>query len=650
MYQIFSFRCLLLLNISLALAAFSRCSFQRSTVIPPSVSATQSFSLNLLQWNKQQKVKLQPHQLAVIDFLEKNSVKGTIVNHYLGTGKTYTAIGYAERVSDRPIIIMAPHYLEYHWLEHLEKYGVKDKSRYHFFADTAPETLLKRNLSNSVIIIDESHRFVSNTRSSQPHYSDLYKEIQSAYRVLSLTGTPIYEDIYDFIYQVNLVAGKTILSFNHHNFDRDMFVINPWKSLFRGYLANTFLNHQLMLQSIISLPLHFYINDYLMIKLSDEANSNVVTNPHKIVNGIISIFAPLSPFLMTFLLNRIVTNKPILKFSLRELNLIKMRKITKKYVSYYDFSKNENAYPTRHFLRKNLSYNDAQVNFLYKFLDNDLNHFELKQILKDTHYSRLSQNFTQLNISQLQEKYGAQAGAGREFGNFSFIGKASPDPIKNTISITRPEKFEQILKTIEKSTGPTVVYSHYYHNGLLMFKQFLDAKGYQNQYEILHPKYTLEDYTRIVGQFNAGKVKILLLHPNITEGISLKGTRQLHFLEIPINTACQKQIVGRVVRYRSHTHLPKPEQYVQIYYWCYRIAVFDLRAYFLKRKIWHYRFNESYHVPITRGRNLLDKKALEKNMSPDIEAYKLLHTLDRYTSLFIQHLKTYSIESNYRCL
>ena len=86
-------------------------------------------------------------------------------------------------------------------------------------------------------------------------------------------------------------------------------------------------------------------------------------------------------------------------------------------------------------------------------------------------------------------------------------------------------------------------------------------------YAILHPDDPIDKYENIVTQYNQGKIKFLLIHPEITEGISLVGTQQLHILETPYNKSFQEQIIGRAVRYRSHVHLPKKEQHVNIYIW-----------------------------------------------------------------------------------
>src|SRR5690606_20768226 len=120
---------------------------------------------------------------------------------------------------------------------------------------------------------------------------------------------------------------------------------------------------------------------------------------------------------------------------------------------------------------------------------------------------------------------------------------------------------------MKKSSGPVVIYSHYYHNGLMLFKDYLDTMGERGKYEVLDPELSPEMYEQIISKYNNGQLKYLLIHPEITEGISLKGTNQLHILEPSFNKSAQDQIIGRAVRYMSHAHLAQDKRYVNVYIW-----------------------------------------------------------------------------------
>ena len=67
---------------------------------------------------------------------------------------------------------------------------------------------------------------------------------------------------------------------------------------------------------------------------------------------------------------------------------------------------------------------------------------------------------------------------------------------------------------------------------------------------------------KIVEDYNAGKLKALLVSSAGGEGLDLKGTRQVQVLEPHWNVEKLKQVEGRAIRRGSHTNLPEEEQNV----------------------------------------------------------------------------------------
>ena len=64
----------------------------------------------------------------------------------------------------------------------------------------------------------------------------------------------------------------------------------------------------------------------------------------------------------------------------------------------------------------------------------------------------------------------------------------------------------------------------------------------------------------------------LLLHPIYTEGITIFGAEQIHILEPIPNLSKKEQLIARVVRYKSHDHLPPEKRHVDIYQWSCEIT------------------------------------------------------------------------------
>jgi len=82
---------------------------------------------------------------------------------------------------------------------------------------------------------------------------------------------------------------------------------------------------------------------------------------------------------------------------------------------------------------------------------------------------------------------------------------------------------------------------------------------------------TIDKIIRVVNDYNNGLVKVLLLSSAGSESLHLKGTRQIHIMEPHWNDAKIQQVIGRAIRYKSHSYLPKEQQHVTIYKW---ISVF----------------------------------------------------------------------------
>src|SRR5688572_22442792 len=115
-------------------------------------------------------VQLLPHQQFPIDYLLKHDdVKGLIVNHYMGTGKTYLGIGFAEHFKKQSVVILAPRFIEAHWMEHVRNFPAGNPKRYQFVSyNDAPKMLMGKDLSNTVLIMDEVHNLIKLIKSADP--------------------------------------------------------------------------------------------------------------------------------------------------------------------------------------------------------------------------------------------------------------------------------------------------------------------------------------------------------------------------------------------------------------------------------------------------------------------------------------------------
>ncbi len=238
--------------------------------------------------------------------------------------------------------------------------------------------------------------------------------------------------------------------------------------------------------------------------------------------------------------------------------------------------------------------------------------------------------YIRINSTLLQKQLRNMPGAGRDIGNLG----------------AEPPKFGRVLEKLHPGEK-TVVYSNYYENGIKLFAKYLDTHGYQGQYAILLPDMEPEQFSRVVTEYNVGKKPILLLHPEIKEGVSLKGTRQFHILEPVLNSTTQEQIIARAVRYQSHMELPKNERKVDVYLWKAVIGGFNFKNFELRKDNWLKRYRElSDWADFGRGITQIDKNYDFKMYSPDEYAAIRVNDLKENIAVLKDVLSENSIESS----
>ena len=107
-----------------------------------------------------------------------------------------------------------------------------------------------------------------------------------------------------------------------------------------------------------------------------------------------------------------------------------------------------------------------------------------------------------------------------------------------------------------------VVYSNYLRSGLLPYKERLQKANIPfGEFSGDMDRKVRDDMIR---QYNANKLKALLISSAGAEGLDLKGTRLIQLLEPHFNEEKEKQIIGRGIRYGSHASLPPEQQHVLV--------------------------------------------------------------------------------------
>jgi len=158
--------------------------------------------------------------------------------------------------------------------------------------------------------------------------------------------------------------------------------------------------------------------------------------------------------------------------------------------------------------------------------------------------------------------------------------------ISNAFRSVNNSKVNFVMDLI-KPNQKIVIYTTYLENGILLLKNRLDEinmsyaeiTGRQNAVgkEISKNRFNHfvpddEGYRKKVRKIGIDpddpeeyNVNILLITKASAEGVDLIGTNAMVLMDGAWNESAIQQIVARAVRYRSHTHLPKDQQHVNIY-------------------------------------------------------------------------------------
>ena len=155
-------------------------------------------------------IKLKTHQEKVVNYMKKTGQRGIILYHSLGSGKTITAIAIS-KLYDKKVIVIVPASLRTQWDSELKKMKV-DMQKYTVVSYEGFIKLLNTNkmssLKDKCIILDEAHRIRNSSGKITKQISEL---LQTAFKVILLTGTPIVNSPVDISVLINCVSDENIM-------------------------------------------------------------------------------------------------------------------------------------------------------------------------------------------------------------------------------------------------------------------------------------------------------------------------------------------------------------------------------------------------------------------------------------------------------
>ena len=183
----------------------------------------------------------------------------------------------------------------------------------------------------------------------------------------------------------------------------------------------------------------------------------------------------------------------------------------------------------------------------------DIPHEETIFIMDDEYYQRY---------------YDIQSEKGAEFQN-RFRSNRFLNAVRRAALSLDDEKSPKVQWTFNKikeeyeQGRKCVVYTAWRESGVNHVRRLLDlAKIPYGVYTGDMTK-TQRDATR--DAYNKNKIKILIITRAGGEGLDLKGTNNVILMEPNWNKETDEQIIGRGIRYKSHSHLPEKLRYTNVY-------------------------------------------------------------------------------------
>ena len=485
-------------------------------------------------------LKLQDHQEAILEyFIANKDIRGMLLFHGTGSGKTLSAISISERFKYfKEVVLIAPKSLHSNFRKELKRYtNAASAERYKYVSSNASNMIDKletdideltgiaiktlRSLDNKFIIIDEAHNVLNAMVNGSKNATQLYDLLMSARncKILFLTASGIVNNFYEVI---------------------------PCLNICKGYIKN---------EDGINLTL-FPENQDQFIKYFVDADKLTLKNVDKLRNriqGLVSYKGELFDEKVDGFYTML--KKTIKKENYPDRLPMKIELVPMSPIQYgaYAMAREKERMESR-----------QSINGGWQPV--------VKTMRKISNISggalTSSSSFTKSTSYRIKS---------RQLSNVYF-------PEDPTIDIyadikTYSPKIYSIGKKIVKGRK-AIIYSNFVKAGVEPMSKYLETLGYNNYdnnnvgepgdngyYAIYSGDVKPEDRTALLNHFNKddNELTVLLISSSGAEGISTKGTRDVHIVEPYWNWERSLQVMARAIRYHSHSYLPESERNVQVY-------------------------------------------------------------------------------------
>lgn len=485
-------------------------------------------------------IKLQAHQEAVLEhFIADKHARGLLLYHGTGSGKTLTAIAIAERFKYfSEVMVIAPKSLHDNFRKELKRFASsKSADRYKYISSNASNMITKletdiddisglaikslHSLDNKFIIIDEAHNLLNGMVNNSKNASQLYDLLMKARhcKILFLTASGVVNNPYEPIVCLNIC---------------------------KGYIKS---------EDGINLTL-FPENQEQFIKYFVDQKTMTLKNVNKLRNrmlGLVSYTGELFNEQVDSLYS--MMKRTIHKEHYPDRLPIKIELVPMSPIQYgaYAMAREKERLETKQAIGGGLQPVIKSMQFLNKISGGELT--------KSSLFSRS----TSYRIKS------------RQLSNVYFPEDPSIDIYADMQ--TYSPKIYSIGKKIKKGRK-AIIYSNFVKAGVEPMSKYLTTIGYNNfdpnntteagengYFGIYSGDVSPEDRTAILNEYNKtnSSLTILLISSSGAEGLSSKGTRDVHIMEPYWNYERSLQVMARAIRYYSHDHLPEDQRNVKVY-------------------------------------------------------------------------------------
>jgi len=473
------------------------------------------------------KFKLQPQQILLPEILSSkyspwmDDVRGILLYHQIGAGKTCTSINIAEKFKKyMKIIVVLPASL-------IGNYYCE----------------LRSECTENQYVTKKERNKLKNLNYDNPEYVKIIKLINMRINQ--------YYTIYSYHKFVQLIQNNKIKILNN-----TLLIIDE-------------------IQNMISLNGTFYNSLNKVIDASNNTLKILLLSATPIFDKPIEIALTLN---LLKIKNKFSINKfnqtylEVNKGNYKIINIKDFRNNIKNLISYYRGAPPQ-AYPEYKIKTIKCKMNDFQYKSYLNSLSTENNY--LKGAFKSIDILNMPRNFFlgPRIISNI-------AFPNKSIGDTGFKSFTKEHlQFKNIINYS--SKFYKIINKINQSYGPVFIYSNFKDiGGIKSIVKVLEYHGWKNfayhnkgtkRFAIWSGDESLQLKENIKCVFNDKKnydgslIKIILGSPSIKEGVSLLRVEQVHILEPYWNMSRMLQIMGRAIRFCSHKDLPKDRRYVNVY-------------------------------------------------------------------------------------